>query len=321
MILRRTLLGAAPALLAAPAVAQSSYATRPIRMIVGFPPGGTTDVAARLMAPRMQAMLGQPVVVENRTGANGNIATEFVVRAPADGHTILLGTIGGLSINPTLYGNLPFDPQADLTPITRVAQIVNVLAVPSGKPWRSAADLVAAARANPLTFGSSGSGGAGHLAGEQLNVMAGLRNIHAPYRGGAPMITDIANGTLDFGFTPVSGAKPLADAGRLRILAVSTLARSAQIPDVPALAETPGLAGFDMQDWSALMAPKGLPAAIQQALHAAALSALAEPELVAAFTQRALDATPSTPEETAAFLRSETAKWTPIIRASGATPA
>lgn len=321
MTFRRTVLAGLPALLAAPAVrAQDAFPSRTIRFLVGFPPGGTTDVAARLMAPKMQAILGQPVVVENRTGAHGNIAAEHVVRSPADGHTILMGTIGGLSINPTLYGNLSFDPQTDLTPITRVGMILNVLAIPPDRPWRSTADLVAAAKRDPLNFGSSGSGGAGHLAGEQLNMMAGLKNVHVPYRGGAPLITDLMAGRLDFAFTPASGAKPQADADKLRILAVSTKNRSALLPDVPAVAETPGLSGFDMADWSAMMAPRGVPAPVVRALHAAATGALRDPEVVAALAQRGIEPTPSSPEDCAAFIKSETEKWTPVVRASGARP-
>jgi tripartite-type tricarboxylate transporter receptor subunit TctC len=322
MMLRRSLLAAMPALLAAPAVrAQGSdFPDRPIRFIVGFPPGGTTDVAARLMAPKMQAVLGQPVVVENRAGAHGNIASEHVVRSPADGHTILMGTIGGLSINPTLYGNLSFDPQTDLVPVTRVGMILNVLAVPADRPWRTVADVVAASKSAPLTFGSSGAGGAGHLAGEQLNLMAGLRNIHVPYRGGAPLITDLIAGRVDFAFTPSSGAKPQADSGKLRMVAVSTKARSRLLPDVPAVSETAGLSEFDMADWSAMMAPRGMPAPVLQALHNAATTALRDPEVVAAMAERGIEATPSKPEECAAFIRSETTKWTPVVRASGARP-
>jgi tripartite-type tricarboxylate transporter receptor subunit TctC len=303
--------------LAAPALAQPAFPTRPIRLVVGFPPGGTTDIAARLMAPKMQASLGQPVLVENRTGAGGNIASEFVVRAPADGHTLLLGTIAGLSINPALYGNLTFDPQTDLAPITRVATILNVLAVPADKPWRNVADLIAAARRDPLNFGSSGAGGAGHMAGEQLNLMAGLRNVHVPYRGGAPLITDLMTGKLDFAFTPASGAQPQVEAGRLRVLAVSTITRSALSPEIPTVAET--LAGFDMSDWSALMAPRGTPEPVLQSLLRAAHAALADGELVAALTQRGIQAVPNSPAELTAFLRAETAKWTPVIRAAGAT--
>jgi len=314
---RRTLLATA---VAAPAVlAQPAFPSRPIRLVVGFPPGGTTDIAARLMAPKMQAALGQPVLVENRTGAGGNIASEYVVRAAPDGHTLLLGTIGALSINPALYGNLSFDPQADLAPITRVAMILNVLAVPAEKPWRSPADLIAAARRDPLNFGSSSAGGAGHMAGEQLNLMAGLRNVHVPYRGGAPLITDLMTGKIDFAFTPASGAQPQVEAGRVRVLAVSTIARSPLAPEIPTLAESPGLAGFDMSDWSALMAPRGTPEPILQSLLRAAHAALADAELVAALGQRGIQAVPNSPAELAAFLRAETAKWTPVIRASGAT--
>ena len=318
---RRHLLASLPALLASPAVrAQASFPSRPIRFLVGFPPGGTTDIAARLMAPKMQALLGQPVVVENRAGAHGNIASEHVVRSPPDGHTILMGTIGGLSINPILYGNLSFDPLVDLTPVTRVAMIVNVLAIPMDRPWRSVQDVVAAAKQRPLNYGSSGSGGAGHLAGEQLNLMAGVQNVHVPYRVGAPLVTDLVTGQVDFAFTPASGAKALAESGRLRMLAVSNKARSPLLPDVAAMAETPGLAEFDMQDWSGLMAPRGLPAPILAALHGAATAALRDPELVAALGTRAIQTTPSSPEELDAFIRSETAKWAPIVRASGATP-
>jgi tripartite-type tricarboxylate transporter receptor subunit TctC len=316
---RRTLLAAVPGLLAAPRLGAQSWPSRPIRLVVGFPPGGTTDIAARLMAPKMQAALGQPVVVENRTGAGGNIATEYVVRAAPDGYTMLMGTIGGLSINPALYGNLTFDPQADLAPITRVAMILNVLSVPAAKPWRSVAELVAAARTAPLTFGSSGAGGAGHLAGEQLNLMARLQNIHVPYRGGAPLITDLMTDKIDFAFTPASGAEPQVEAGRLRNLAVSTATRSRLLPDLPTVAESAALPGFDMTDWSALMAPRGLPDPVLQALLRAAHAALADAELVAALAQRRIETVPSSPAELAAFLRAETEKWTPVVRASGAS--
>jgi tripartite-type tricarboxylate transporter receptor subunit TctC len=319
---RRHLIAAVPALLAAPAVhAQGAgFPNRSIRLMVGFAPGGTTDVAARLLAPRMQALLGQPVVVENRAGAGSNIATEAVARATADGYTLLIGTIGGLAVNPTLYGNLPFDPQTDLTAISRVAMILNVLAVPADRPWRSVAELVAAARQRPLSFGSSGVGGAGHLAGEQFNMIGGMRNTHIPYRGGGPLIADLITGQFDFAFTPSSGARPQAEAGRARILAVATGQRSPLLPEVPPVAETPGFASFDAQDWSTLMAPRGLPAPVLEVLHRAATTALNDPEVVQALAQRGMEATPSTPEACAAFIRSETAKWAPVVRASGARP-
>jgi tripartite-type tricarboxylate transporter receptor subunit TctC len=322
MMFRRRLLSTVPALLAAPAVhAQAgAFPNRPIRLVVGFAPGGTTDIAARLIAPKIQAVLGQSVVVENRAGASGNIASELVVRSPADGYTLLLGTIGPLAINPTLYDSLPFNPQTDLTPITRVAMILNVLAVPAERPWRTVAEYVDASKRSPLTFGSSGIGGAGHLAGEQFNLMAGIRNIHVPYRGGGPLATDLMTAKIDSAFTPASGAGPHAEAGRVRMLAVTTKNRSALLPNVPAISESAGLSGFDMTDWSALMAPRGLPAPVLQALHNATTTALRDLEVIAALAQRGIEVAPSTSEECATFIRSETAKWAPIIRASGAKP-
>jgi tripartite-type tricarboxylate transporter receptor subunit TctC len=318
---RRHLLALTPALLAAPSVrAQSAYPNRPIRILVGFAPGGTTDVAARLLAPRMQALLGQPVVIENRPGAGGNIATEAVVRSHADGHTVLLGTIGSLSVNPTLYGNLPFDPQTDLVGISRVAMILNMLAVPSDRPWRSVAEVVEASRKDSLTYGTSGVGGAGHLAGEQFNAMLGVQNTHVPYRGGGALIADFITGKVDFAFTPYSGVRPHAEAGRVHLLGVTTAERSALAPNVPTMAETPGLAGFDMADWSTLMAPRGVPEEVVVTLNRAVTTALREPEVIQALAQRGIEATPSTPAECAAFIRSETAKWAPVVRASGASP-
>ncbi|MBR0671890.1 Bug family tripartite tricarboxylate transporter substrate binding protein [Neoroseomonas soli] len=321
MLNRRHLIALTPALLAAPALrAQPAFPNRPIRLLVGFAPGGTTDVAARLLAPRMQAALGQSVVIENRPGAGSNIATEAVVRSPADGHTLLLGTIGGLAVNPTLYGSLPYDPQTDLTAISRVAMILNVLAVPADRPWRSVAEVVTASRADALTFGTSGVGGAGHLAGEQLNAMARLQNTHVPYRGGGALISDFITGKVDMAFTPYSGVRPHAEAGRVRLLGVTTAARSRLAPDVPSIAETPGLAGFDMADWSTLMAPRGVPAPVVEVLNRAVTAALAEAQVVQALAERGIEATPSTPAECAAFIRSETEKWAPVVRASGATP-
>jgi len=181
---RELLAGLALLPLAAPALAQE-YPSRPIRLLVGFAAGGSTDVFARAIAPRMQALLGQPVVIENRPGAGGNIATEATARSAPDGYTLLLGTIGPLAINPTLYGNLPFDPLKDLTPVSLIGEVPNVLAVPVDRPYRSVAEIIAAAKARPeaLNFGSSGIGSAGHLAAEQLNRMAGIRTTHVPYRG------------------------------------------------------------------------------------------------------------------------------------------
>jgi tripartite-type tricarboxylate transporter receptor subunit TctC len=317
---RELLAGLALLPLAKPALAQE-YPSRPIRLLVGFAAGGSTDVFARAIAPRLQALLGQPVVIENRPGAGGNIATEATARSAPDGYTLLLGTIGPLAINPTLYGNLSFDPLKDLTPVSLVGEVPNVLAVPVDRPFRSVADIIAAAKARPeaLNFGSSGIGSAGHLAAEQLNLMAGIRTTHVPYRGGGALLPELIAGRVDYAFTTALNGIPQAEGGKLRILGVPNGKRVPLLPDIPTIAES-GLPGFDGVDWAAMMAPPGLPAPILAKLNAAMQSVLKEPELVAAMAARRLVLEASTPEALAAFLRQETARWAPVVRASGARP-
>jgi len=322
MLRRRHLLAAPVAIVAARAQAQQpNYPGRPIRVVIGFAPSGSTDVVARIMSGKLQALLGQSIVVENRPGAGGNIATEQVSRAAADGYTLLLGTIGPLAINPTLYRNLSFDPMRDLTPISRVGTVLNVLTVPSDRPWRSVAELLAAARARPdtLTCATSGVGGAGHLANEQLNALAGVRTVHVPYRGGGALLADLVSGKVDYAFTTALNAAPQAQDGKLRLLAVPNARRSRLLPDVPTMAES-GLPGFEMMDWIAMMGPRGLPAPVVRVLSDAVRTTLTDPEMVAQLADRRVEAQPSTPEELTAFLRDETAKWAPIVRASGAAP-
>jgi tripartite-type tricarboxylate transporter receptor subunit TctC len=317
---RELLAGLAMLPLARPALAHE-YPSRPIRLLVGFAAGGSTDVFARAIAPRLQALLGQPVVIENRPGAGGNIATEATARSAPDGYTLLLGTIGPLAINPTLYGNLPFDPLKDLTPVSLIGEVPNVLAVPVDRPFRSVADIIAAAKARPeaLNFGSSGIGSAGHLAAEQLNLMAGIRTTHVPYRGGGALLPELIAGRVDYAFTTALNGIPQAEAGKLRILGVPNGKRVPLLPDIPTIAES-GLPGFDGVDWAAMMAPPGLPAPILAKLNAAMQSVLKEPELVAAMAARRLVLEASTPEALAEFLRRETARWAPVVRASGARP-
>ena len=317
---RELLAGLALLPLAKPSLAQE-YPSRPIRLLVGFAAGGSTDVFARAIAPRLQALLGQPVVIENRPGAGGNIATEATARSAPDGYTLLLGTIGPLAINPTLYGNLSFDPLKDLTPVSLVGEVPNVLAVPVDRPFRSVADIIAAAKARPeaLNFGSSGIGSAGHLAAEQLNLMAGIRTTHVPYRGGGALLPELIAGRVDYAFTTALNGIPQAEAGKLRILGVPNGKRVPLLPEIPTIAES-GLPGFDGVDWAAMMAPPGLPAAILAKLNAAMQSVLKEPELVAAMAARRLVLEASTPEALAEFLRQETTRWAPVVRASGARP-
>lgn len=321
MIHRRTMLATLPAVaLAGTARAQEPWPQRPIRIIVGFAAGGATDITTRTLAPKLQSLLGQSLIVDNRPGAGGNLATELVVRAQPDGYTLLMGTIGALAINPTLYGNLTFDPQADLTPIAMAGDILNILVVPADRPWRNVADLVAAARAQPdtLTYGSSGIGGAGHLAGALLDREAGIRTIHVPYRGGGPLMTDLISGKIDFAFSTAPTALPQIEGGKLRALAVPTARRSAITGALPAVAET--LPGFEVANWYALLGPKNLPPAIVARLNAAMQETLRDPEMVAHLARHGTEPRPGPPEELARFIRQETEKWAPIVRATGANP-
>jgi tripartite-type tricarboxylate transporter receptor subunit TctC len=321
MIRRRPILLGA---LAAPFVARHAAAQtwnpdRPVRMVVGFAAGGGTDLTARAMTQRLAAELGQAVVIENRPGAGGNIATEIVVRAPADGHTVLMGTIAALSVNPSLFRNLTFDPLTDLAPISMVGDITNILVCAPDKPYRTVAELIAAAKAQPetLSYGSSGVGGTGHLAGALFDQLAGVKTIHVPYRGGGPLATDLLSGKVDFSFATASTTIPHIQVGRLRALAVPTLNRSKLLPDVPAVSET--LPGYDAPNWNALVGPKGMTPAMVARFNAAMRAALSDPEVTKHLTSHGVEPIPSSPEELTAFMRSQTAKWRELIRTANIT--
>ncbi|WP_426958609.1 Bug family tripartite tricarboxylate transporter substrate binding protein [Muricoccus radiodurans] len=311
-----------PGLVSRPAWAQEDYPARAIRVVLGQSPGGSNDTTLRVIGPRMTRALGQTVVIENRPGAGSNVATDQVVRSIPDGYTLLGGTVGGMTVNPTLFGNLPFDPLTDLTPISITVNVLNVLVVPSSRPWHSVQDLIAAARARPeqLSYGSSGVGGAGHLGGALLDQMAGIRTTHVPYRGGGPQMNDLLAGRMDFSFASAPTALPHIASGRLRALAVPTPQRSDLLPDVPTVAESGGLPGYQVANWYALLGPARLPAAIVDRLNAAVRAALTDPEVTQILAGHGLEPTPSSPEELGRFMREETEKWAGIIRASGAQP-
>lgn len=301
--------------------AAADYPDRPIRMLVGFAPGGGTDTTARAIAQKISVAMNQQVIVDNRAGGAGNAATEIVVKSGADGYTILMGTIAALAINPTLYGNLPFDPIKDLAPVAQAVNSSNILVAHASVPATSVKELIALAKAKPgeLNYGSSGVGGTGHLAGVLFDLLAGTRMTHVPYNGGGPAMIALVGGQIQLVFATPPTALPQIKAGKIRGYAVTTLARSAAMPDIPTLAES-GLAGFDANNWYGIVVPARTPKSIITRLNAETNKALASPDLKALFLTQGLDPAPGTPEQYGAYIKSELAKWEKIIKTSGAKP-
>lgn len=314
---RRALLGAATLSLAAPSIAQEGFPSRPLRLIVGFTPGGATDIAARAIAPKMGEVLGQPVVVENRPGAGSNIATELVARSPADGHTLLLATLGALVVSPMVI-RLPIDPARDLVPVSVAVDLFNILVLPPERPWRTVADLVAAAKAAPgrLSYGTSGIAGGPHLAGLLFDRTAGIETTAVHYRGGGLVVTDLLGGRVDFSFATAASVLPQVREGKLRALAIPHLERSRLMPDIPTVAES-GVPGFDVPSWYAVLAPRGTPDSAIARLNAAMRVALSDPDATAVLNRNGLEPRWTTPDQMTEALASERTKWAPIIRDSG----
>jgi tripartite-type tricarboxylate transporter receptor subunit TctC len=299
------------------AFAADPYPTRPIRMIVGFAPGGGTDLTARPVAQKLSELLGQQVVVENKPGAAGNIATEQVVRAAPDGYTLLMGTIAALAINPSLYGNLKFDPETDLAPVIQVVDATNVLTLHPSVPAGSVKELIALAKQTSLSAGSSGIGATGHLAIELFNLMAGTKLVHVPYKGGGPAMGDLVGGQIQLIFATTASAIPQIKAGRVKGIAVTTAKRSALMPELPTISEA-GLPGFDANNWYGIVVPVGTPRAIIDQLNAATTKALGMPDVKATLFNQGLDPAPGTPEQFGAYIKSERIKWAKVIKESGA---
>ena len=312
---RRFVLGAAAApLLGRRALAQG-FPSRAIRIVIGFPPGGGIDILARLIAPKMSEQLGQPVIVENRPGANGLIATQGVAQSEPDGHTILLGTMGNLAVNQALYGaRAGYDMERDFVPLSQVASLPFVLVVNASVPAKSLRELIDLAKARPgqLFFGSSGNGGLPHLCGELLNLQASIRTVHVPYRGSAPAFTDLAGGQVQFAFDALAVAQPFIESGRIRPLATTGPQRMAALPDVPLMKAT--LPNFDAVNWYAMVLRAGAPAATVSRLSQEVISALRQPDVAARAAALGLDLVGTGPDAFAAFLRAEIAKWGEVIR-------
>lgn len=305
------------AVLGRPARAQDAAATypaRPIRILVGFAPGGATDIVARSIAQKLQDAWGQPVTIENKPGAGSNLAAEAVMRAEPDGYTLLLGTIANAT-NMSLYKNLKYDFVRDFIPITQIMAAPSVLVVSPALPVDDLKGLIALARAKPgtLTYASSGAGGSPHLAGEMLEQRAGIQMVHVPYKGAAPALADVIGGQVNLGFKTALSAIPSMQAGKLKPIAVAANRRLPQIPTVPTMAEA-GIADFEVSSWNGLLAPARTPPAIVAKLHREVVRILALPDVRERFAAQAAEPVGSSPEEFRAYIRSEIDRWAVVSK-------
>ncbi len=314
------LLACTASLAPAPVTAQNAYPSRQVSIVVGFSAGGSTDIVARLLAEELRKSLGQPVVIENKPGAGGNIGAALVARAKPDGYTLLMGSVGPLAINASLYASMPYDNLRDFTPISLVVHVPNMLVVnPAVMPVSSFGEFIASLKADPgrFFFASTGSGTSSHLSGELLKVMAGVDATHVPYKGAVALNGLLAGEHVHFMFATIPSVIQLVRAGRLRALAVTTKTRSAAVPEVPAIAEL-GFPEFEASSWFALLGPTPLPREVVIRLHAEVARIVREPALRERLAQQGADPVGGTPEELAAYMHAETAKWAPIVKLSGA---
>ncbi|WP_454724860.1 MULTISPECIES: Bug family tripartite tricarboxylate transporter substrate binding protein [Cupriavidus] len=314
-----------PAMLAlaafgAAAATAATYPDKPLRLVVPFPAGGPTDAMARLIGQHLSQQLGQPVVIDNRGGAGGTIATEAVAAAAPDGYTLFFSTTGTMAINPSLYRTLKTDPVKAFDAVGSVASTVNVLVVPPGSAAASVKDLIALARQKPgtLTFGSAGNGSSNHLSGELFKSMAAIDIVHVPYKGSAAAFTDLLGGRISMMFDTVSSQAQYIGAGKVRALAVTGPARSEALPKVPTVAES-GLPGFDVTIWFGLSAPKGTPPAVIARLNGELQKVLGMPEVKAQLATLGARPLPGTPKDFAELVRHDAGKWAPVVKASGAS--
>jgi tripartite-type tricarboxylate transporter receptor subunit TctC len=297
-----------------------SYLARPIRFVVPYAPGGPLDIMARAIGQKLTESMGQPVVVDNKPGAGGNIGADIVAKAAPDGYTIVMGAVATHAINPTLYPSIPYDPVRDFTPVAMVAVVPNVLVVNPALPVKNVKDLIALARTKPATlnFGSGSTGSTGHLAGELFNALAGVQMVHIPYKGGAPAMADLLAGQVQLMFDNLANALPQVRAGRLRALAVTTAQRSAFAPELPTLVEA-GVPGFDLTTWFGVFLPGNTPRDIVTRLNSEINKALAAPDMKDRLEKMGAEAPANnTPERFAAFIKVEFDKYARVIKASGA---
>ncbi len=320
--MRRGGWGAAVAALAwcvVASAAEPQYPSRPIRFIVPNGAGGTTDLVARAVAPKLADRLGQQVVIDNRPGSAGIVGTEIVAKAAPDGHTLLMGTIGNIAISPALYRKLPYDPVRDFAPVTQLASAAYMLLVQPQLAAKSVKELAALAKAKPgaLNFGSAGSGTGSHLAAELFKSVVGLDIVHVPYKGGGPALTDLIAGQLQLVFNGIPSSMPHHRSGRVRALAVTTAARSTVAPELPTLTEA-GYAGAEATSWSGILVPAGTPAAVIATLNSALVQALQFADVTARLASDGAIPVGNSAEAFGAYIRSEQVKWARVVKASGA---
>ena len=299
----------------APVALGQAYPARPIRVIVPYPPGGTSDILARSLGDKLGAALGQPIVVENKPGANGNVGADLVAKAPPDGYTLLLADIGALVISPSVYPTLPFDPARDFAPVTLVAYSPHILVVNPSVPVTTTQELVALAKSKPgkLNFAISGLGGAPHLAGVDFALRTGVQWEYIPYKGGSQAIADVAGGQADVTLNGMLATYPLVKGGKLKLLAVSSGQRMSAIPDVPTLAES-GLPGFETGSWQGVVAPAGTPRDVVARLNSEIVRIVSSPEMRENLGKQGAEVRTNTPEAFATFIATEKAKWAKVVK-------
>src|SRR3954454_861417 len=297
----------------------AEYPTRPVTLIVAFTPGGPSDVLARILGKKLEQLLGQPFVIENRPGAGGNIAAELAARAMPDGYTLLMGNNSILATNASLYRKVNFDPEKDFAPISLIGSQANILVVNPALPVHTMAELIALARQNPgqINFASSGYGAAAHLAGELFKAQAHIDIVHVAYKGAAPALQDVIASHVQMMFATAASAVRHVKDGLIRPLAVTTLTRTAVLPDIPTVAEL-GIAGFDATTWHGLVAPSGTPQDVIETLHRATVAALNDPATRKALGELGVDVAGSSPAEFSAYIRTEIPKWRAVVQAAGA---
>ena len=310
------------ALLFAGTVNAQTWPAKTIKIIVPYPPGGTSDILARAVAPGLQAALGQPIIVENKPGATGNVGADFVAKSPPDGYTLLLADIGSLAISPSVFSNLPFDPVKDFAPVVMVAYSPHILAVHPSVPAKDVKELIAYAKANPnkLNFAVSGTGGANHLAGIDFAQRAGIKWTYIPYKGGSQALTDMVGGQAQVMFNGALATYPFVKDGKLKALAVSSAKRFPTMPDIPTVAEAAGMPGFETGSYQGIVAPANTPPEIVSKLHATITQVLGTAEMKERLDKAGAELRPQSSAQFGTFIRTEREKWAKVVKESGAKP-